>query len=92
MMNEEKLRGAEIALPKYQRADFALFGESQSLVIISYAPTQRESIQSICAQHGVPMQVLGKVTSDELRIENLIGLPTEDLRAAYYGAIAEIMA
>lgn len=92
MMNEENLRGAEIALPPYQRADFALFGESQSLVVISYAPTQRESIQSICAQHGVPMQVLGKVTSDELRIENLIGLPTEDLRAAYYGAIAEIMA
>ncbi len=92
MMNEENLLGAEVALPKYHRADFALFGESQSLVIISCAPAQRESVQQICKQHNVPLHVLGKVTRDKLRIEALIEVATEKLHAAYFGAIAEIMA
>ncbi|MDL1879175.1 phosphoribosylformylglycinamidine synthase subunit PurL, partial [Cytophagia bacterium CHB2] len=34
IMNEERSFGAEITLPKFQRADFALFGESQSLIVI----------------------------------------------------------
>lgn len=92
MMNEENLLGAEIVLTQYQRADFALFGESQSLVVISYAPQQREQVRSICAQHGVPLRVLGKVTRDTLRIDNLIALATEKLYDAYFGTIAEIMA
>ncbi len=92
IMNEENLLGAEMVLPKYQRADFALFGESQSLVVISYAPAQRENVQRICAQHDVPLHVLGKVTRDKLRIDNLIKMPKESLHAAYFGAIAEIMA
>lgn len=92
IMNEENLLGAEIMLPQYQRADFALFGESQSVVVISYAPPQRESIQRVCARHGVPIQALGRVTNGKLRIDNLIALQRESLHAAYYGAIAEIMA
>ncbi|NUO79240.1 phosphoribosylformylglycinamidine synthase subunit PurL [candidate division KSB1 bacterium] len=92
MMNEENVIGAEIVLPRYQRADFALFGESQSRVVISYAPTQRESIQRICAQHAVPLQVLGKVVAGVLRIDGLIATPCSQLRAAYYDALAEIMA
>lgn len=92
VMNEENILGAEMVLPKFQRADFALFGESQSLVVISYAPAQRESIQRICTQHGVPLQVLGTVRSDKLRIDKWIEVPAEKLHAAYFGAIAEIMA
>ncbi len=91
MMDEEKTLGAAITLPKYERADFVLFGESQSLVVISYAPTQRESVQRICEQHDVPLLVLGEVTSDALRIDGLIDMPTVKLSAAYYGAIAEMM-
>ncbi len=92
VMNEENILGAQIALPKHQRADFALFGESQSLVVISYAPAQRESVERICKQQGVLLQVLGKVTRDKLRIDKLIEMATENLHAAYFGAIAEIMA
>ncbi|MEK7727914.1 MAG: AIR synthase related protein, partial [candidate division KSB1 bacterium] len=92
MMKEENVLGAEVALPKYERADFALFGESQSLVVISYAPADRESIQRICRQHGVPMHELGKVTPEKLCIDNLIELHAAKLHAAYFGAIAEIMA
>jgi phosphoribosylformylglycinamidine synthase len=91
MMNEENLLGAETVLPKYERADFALFGESQSLVVISYAPAQREGIAQICKQQNVPLYVLGKVTHDTVRIDGSIDIPTAKLHAAYFGAIAEIM-
>lgn len=92
VMDEEKNLGAEIKLAEYKRADFALFGESQSLVVISYAPAQRESVTQICKQHNVPLHVLGNVTRDSLRIDNLIDLPATKLRPAYYGAIPEMMA
>jgi phosphoribosylformylglycinamidine synthase len=91
IMAEEHLLGAEITLPKYTRADFALFGESQSMVIISYSASQRVRIQNICDRHRVPFTVLGKTIEGELRLGGLVRIASVKLAEAYYGAIERIM-
>lgn len=89
IMDEEQPRGAEIALPPYRRADFALFGESQSLIIVSYSPSQRGKIQGVCDQHRAPMTVLGKVGGEKLRLAGLLDVSSKELAEKYYGAIDE---
>ncbi len=91
IMDEEHILGAEITLPKYRRADFAFFGESQSLVLVSYSASQRKKIQEICDRYGVPLTVLGKTIKNELRLSGLLGISTAELAKAYYGAIEMIM-
>lgn len=91
IMNEECSLGAEITLPKFQRADFALFGESQSLIVISYAPAQRRQIEAICAKHRVPLTVLGKVGGEALQISSLLKASLSTLREHYFQALAEKM-
>ena len=91
IMNEENVLGAEIALPEYQRADFALFGESQSLVVVSYSPASRAKIQMICDQKEVPLTILGKTKNEKLRIAGLVEISSTKMAQAYYGAIDKIM-
>lgn len=91
ILNEECSLGAEITLPKFQRADFALFGESQSLIVISYAPAQRRQIEAICAKHRVPLTVLGKVGGEALQISSLLKASLSTLREHYFQALAEKM-
>ncbi|MGH7492598.1 MAG: phosphoribosylformylglycinamidine synthase subunit PurL [bacterium] len=91
IMDEEHPLGAEITLPQYSRADFALFGESQSMVIVSYAGSQRARIQGICEQHKVPLTVLGKTINGDLRLAGLVEIASSKLAEAYYGAIERIM-
>lgn len=91
ILNEERSFGAEITLPKFRRADFALFGESQSLIVISYAPVQRRQIEAICAIHRVPLTVLGKVEGEALQISSLLKASLSTLREHYFQALAEKM-
>lgn len=91
MMNEEKFLGAQVALPGFVRPDFALFGESQSLAVISYAPPQRHNIAAICAQHRVPISFLGKVAGDTLCITSLLELPVSEMARRYWGEIEGLL-
>jgi len=91
IMNEEKFLGAQIALPGFMRPDFALFGESQSLAVISYAPSQRRNIAAICAKHRVPISFLGKVAGDTLCITSLLELPLAAMAERYWGEIEKLL-
>ena len=90
-MDEEHILGAEITLPKYRRADFALFGESQSMVIVSYAGSKRAKIHEICEQHNVTFTVLGKTIEGDMRLAGIVEVPGTELAEAYFGAIEKIM-
>ncbi len=91
IMNEERSLGAEITLPEFQRGDFALFGESQSLIIISYASAQRRQVKAICEKHRVPFTVLGKVGGETLQISSLLKVSLPALHEHYFQALAEKM-
>ncbi|MGK7344605.1 MAG: phosphoribosylformylglycinamidine synthase subunit PurL [Candidatus Nitrospinota bacterium M3_3B_026] len=61
---EEEPLGFEVDLETDLRADFALFSESQSRVVLSADPADTAKILETAAGLGVPAKVIGKVTRD----------------------------
>jgi phosphoribosylformylglycinamidine synthase len=88
--------GAEIDLGATgSRIDQALFGESQSRVVISVAPGNAATALAQLATHGIPARRLGTVGSSELKIAlhvQALAWTTEALHHAWHGAIARAMA
>ncbi|MEO8434307.1 MAG: phosphoribosylformylglycinamidine synthase subunit PurL [Pyrinomonadaceae bacterium] len=62
--------GAIIDLTGEYPLTVRLFSESPSRIIISFAQASRGEIEAIVAAAGCPMNVLGRVGSDRLRIES----------------------
>jgi len=94
IMNRESRRGgigASCTLPNFARADFALFGESQSMIVISYAPEHRRRIEEICVMRAVPFIHLGKVGGSSLIISGHFDASCERMAEAYYAAIPRMM-
>lgn len=70
----------------------ALFGESQSRVVVSVAPEAVEAVKNIAAAHGVAVQHLGEVTEGSFEIGSHISTTVSEMAAKYQTAIEEIMA
>ncbi|MBK9946013.1 MAG: phosphoribosylformylglycinamidine synthase subunit PurL [Nitrospira sp.] len=65
----EWTRGAVVTLPKGRlRNDAVLFGESQSRVVISVKPSQRQAVLDHAKSSGVPADVIGRVSGERLVI------------------------
>jgi len=91
IMNDEQPLGATFELWPYDRADFALFGESQSLIIISYKPSYRGAVAQICQKHDVPFTVLGRTGGATLKIPEVLEVSLAEMREEYYFAIERMM-
>lgn len=70
----------------------ALFGESQSRIVVSYAPQNEAAIKEIADRAGVPFRVLGEVTEGTFSIGQVIRADVADLVEQYDTAIENIMA
>jgi phosphoribosylformylglycinamidine synthase len=57
-------KGFRIDLPQNLRPDGALFGESQSRVVVSVNPSNVETLKTMCQESGIPITSLGKITDD----------------------------
>jgi phosphoribosylformylglycinamidine synthase len=90
--DREYLIGAKVELESDIRADALYFGESQSRVILSINPTNKDNITRLAASMNVPLAVIGKVGGDRLMINNDINLPTRVLADEYYDSIGRTMA
>jgi phosphoribosylformylglycinamidine synthase subunit PurL len=67
-----------------------LFNESQSRIVLSFAPENLEKTMSILRERNVPFQQLGKVGGDELRIRAAgeeLRWPIADLHDDWWNAI-----
>jgi phosphoribosylformylglycinamidine (FGAM) synthase-like enzyme len=62
------------------RPDAVLFGECNSAVVVSFASDKEQPVKDLCARHGVPVIVLGKVAGGSLVIQDCSG--GDILRAA----------
>jgi phosphoribosylformylglycinamidine synthase subunit PurL len=91
MSNGEAMIGASIDLSVFAgRLDAALFGETQSRIIISCAA---ENIAKI-ANAAIPITILGTTGGNELKIETTRGLLSWDvtrLRDVWWNAIGRLM-
>nr|BCX00889.1 MAG: phosphoribosylformylglycinamidine synthase subunit PurL [Bacteroidota bacterium] len=83
--------GARVRLEDPIRPDALLFGEGQSRVLISARPDDLSAIVSRARDFQVPVQVLGTVGGDRLKINDWIDLPLEAIRRVYEFAIPRRM-
>jgi phosphoribosylformylglycinamidine synthase len=91
IMDREKMLGANCILQNYERADFALFGESQSMIVISYPLEHRRKIEEVCVMRAVPLTPLGRVEGKKLVIGGLVDAECEEMCSCYYSAIDKAM-
>ncbi len=62
-------KGATVSLQSTLRKDALVFGESQSRILISFAPEQKALIQQKAEKSGVEFELLGKVEGKRLNIQ-----------------------
>ncbi len=69
MSGQDRRLGAVLTLNTGRlRKDALLFGESQSRVVVSAKPAQRQTVIECAGRLGVPVAVIGTVTGDRLTI------------------------
>jgi phosphoribosylformylglycinamidine synthase II len=87
--------GAEVSVESDLRKDFTLFSESQSRIVLSASPDKADALQHWIASQGVPYQVIGKVTGNDLTIkvnaEQGIQSPISELEKVWKDAIPCLM-
>jgi phosphoribosylformylglycinamidine synthase len=82
--------GADVT---YEREDpiTALFGESQSRIVISYDPKYAAVLAQLAEGAGVPILKLGTVTRGTFRVNAAIDMAVEEIASRYMTAIETIM-
>ncbi len=84
--------GAEIEIEDGEvRSDAVLFGESQSRIIVTIAGKDLNLFMQICSANTVPVQRIGQVKGDELKINDWINARVELLKLQWQEAIPCIM-
>ena len=89
--DKENPIGVEVNIPIKTRLDFALFSESQSRVIVSVSPTQKDEFEKIVSKHSTPIALIGTTTEKDLKINDEITISLETLVDIYYNTISRKM-
>jgi phosphoribosylformylglycinamidine synthase subunit PurL len=88
----EKGIGARVSLAsKGLPAEFVLFGEDASRVVIACDPENASRIQEIAKKYGIAADLIGETIPDRLEISfdgrEVVSAPLSDLKQAYEGAL-----
>lgn len=95
--NKDKAIGADINSSfvirnSSLRKDAALFGESQSRIIITCDKSSASKIEALAQKNGVPSQSIGKVGGQRLKIEGSINLPLDEMKKAWETSLEAALA
>ena len=72
------------------RSDFALFGETQSRIVVSMPPERVDEVRTAATFRGVQAMVIGEVTGDGMiRLSSKVSVTAELARSTYQKAIPE---
>jgi phosphoribosylformylglycinamidine synthase len=91
IINEENKLGAEVSVPINTREDFSLFSESQSRIVVSVSPNNKDNFESALREFGQPFQYLGVTGGDSLKINDSIDVKLDKITDLYYNTIPSIM-
>ncbi len=87
--------GAEVEIATELRADFALFSESQSRVILSAKPDKADELERKVREAGVPVTRIGTVRGNDLKIgvngRQAVDAPVKQLAQVWKDAIPCLM-
>ncbi len=89
--NEKNPVGASVDIPVKNREDFSFFSESQSRVIISVDPQNRETFENIASESFVPFYLLGKTGGKKLQVNRNYIFEISELSDIYFNTISERM-
>jgi phosphoribosylformylglycinamidine synthase len=89
--NREKKIGASIRLDINSRADFTLFGEDQSRIIVTCRNSDRDEMEELALMREIPCYFLGETGGDYLTVNDLISISVDGLAEIYYDAIPKLM-
>ena len=91
IIDDEKMLGAEVDIPIKTRTDFSLFSESQSRIIVSASPNNKEKFESKLKEFNQPFTYLGKAGGERFKINDGIDLTLNSLAELYFNTIPNIM-
>ncbi len=73
---------------EHGRLDEAWFGEAPSRIIVSCADSKVAEMETLGANHGVPVRILGRTGGARLRLGRLVEQAVDELRRAYESALS----
>ena len=92
IMHSEQKFGAHINLSRKLRNDELLFGECQSVIIITIEEKDLHKLITMANENNVYTQTIGKVTlDDKLIINDMIDISRDELEEAYFNSLEKIM-
>ena len=87
--------GAEISLKTTLRKDALLFGESQSRIVLSANQKHIETIIALAERKGVPVNIIGKVITQGLKIninsKSVIEVSCDNIKKTWENTIKDYM-
>ena len=92
IVNANSSIGAKLALHRKLRMDEILFGECQSVIIVTISEENLHKLILIAKEEDVSTQTIGKVTSDgKLSINDWIDINRAKLSKAYFGSLEKLV-
>ena len=91
IINDNKMIGADVRLKISTRQDFTLFSESQSRIIVSILPENKENFEAKLKGFNQPFTYLGVTGGERLIINDKINLELTEIADLYYNSIPNIM-
>ncbi len=86
--------GVSVELPDGADPFVALFSESAGRVLVSLEPGAEDDLVGLCAEHDIPLQLLGEVTSRDSPVLDVSGaftLPLEQIRSAWAATLPAVL-
>ena len=73
------------------RWDAAIFGESQSRIIVSVSQENFSKVEELAKAESVPICILGRVGEDRFKIPSFCDLPMDSLRQAWENGLTQAL-
>lgn len=90
-LQSDGMLGASVRFGNFRvRTDFLLFGESQSRIILSISSMNVGRLQDIASAHSVPVNFIGEVEGDRLKIDDWVDLGVSEMRDCYKSTLGKI--
>jgi phosphoribosylformylglycinamidine synthase len=83
-------RGASVRVPTSMSPAVELFGESPSRLVVSASPRHAAALMLLARQHGLPVETLGTVGGDRLRVQ-LVGTSSTGASEERGSTIADVL-
>ncbi len=91
IIDQEKAIGAKVHVPIKKREDFSFFSESQSRVIVTVNPDNKEKFEANAGKSFTPFALLGETGGDCLSLNDQYRFSLSHLIDLYYNSISSKM-